>query len=240
MTRLRVAIVDDEPLARARLRRLLAEQADVDVVGEHADGDALREAWAAQPADVLFVDVQMPELDGFAALERLDPPCAHTVFVTAHAQHAVRAFAVGANDYLMKPVAAERLALCLARLRAAGAGAAQGFPARIALPIGRRSHLIDVDTIDCIVAQANYVEIRVGARRFVLRRPLASLLQDLDPAKFARVHRSIAVRVDGVVAIEPLASGRFRLRLREGDAVTSGRSHRDDVRRRFGLERGAG
>lgn len=237
MTRLRVAIVDDEPLARARLRRLLGVHADIDIVGDYADGQALIDAWPQQPADLLFADVQMPEIDGFAAIDRLHPPCRHTVFVTAYAEHAVQAFAVGARDYLVKPVAPERLALSLDRARAAvgDSPATQAYPTRMALPLGRRSHLVDVDDIDCIVAQANYVEVRAGTRRFVLRRPLTSLLLEFDPAKFVRVHRSIVVRSAAVAAIDPLASGRFRLRLRDGAHVVSGRSYREVVRGVFGL-----
>lgn len=240
MTLLRAAIVDDEPLARARLKRLLALQPDVELVGEYADAHALIDAWPERPADVVFLDIEMPEMDGFAALAQLDPPCAQVVFVTAYAEHAVRAFDVAATDYLVKPVAPERLLVALDRVRQARAAAppaavASTYPERLALPIGRRIQLVDVDTIDCIEAQANYVEIRTGARSFVLRKPLSAVQDELDPKLFARVHRSIVVRVDAVTAIEPLPSARFRLSLANGETVMTGRSYRDQVRQAFGL-----
>ena len=241
MNILRAAVVDDEPLARARLKRLLALQPDVQLVGEYADAHALIDAWPHQPADVVFLDIEMPELDGFGALARLDPPCAHVVFVTAYAEHAVRAFDVAATDYLVKPVAPERLLLALERVRLARAAAppaqadGSAYPDRLALPIGRRIQLVDIDAIDCIEAQANYVEIRAGARSFVLRRPLTAVQDDLDPKLFVRVHRSIVVRVAAVTAIEPLPSARFRLSLANGETVMTGRSYRDQVRQAFGL-----
>lgn len=243
MNTLRAAVVDDEPLARARLKRLLALQPDVELVGEYADAHTLIDAWPTHPADVVFLDIEMPEIDGFAALSRLDPPCSHVVFVTAYAEHAVRAFDVAATDYLVKPVAPERLVVALERVRqarsplpaATAPGESPVYAERLALPIGRRIQLVEVDSIDSIEAQANYVEIRAGARTFVLRKPLSAVQDELDPKLFARVHRSIIVRIAAVTAIEPLPSARFRLSLANGQAVMTGRSYRDPVRQAFGL-----
>ncbi len=237
MTPLRIAIVDDEPLARLRLRRLLAAQPAIAAVHDYDSGQALLAAWPSMPADVVFVDVQMPDLDGFAAIERLPPPRPPIVFVTAYAEHAAQAFEIAATDYLLKPVSAGRLAETLRRVRERGTPAAGrvAYPPRVALPIGRRIQLVDVDAIDCVLAQANYVEIRVGTRCFVLRKPLTALEHELDPARFARVHRSLLVRIAAVSGVEPLASGRFRLRLVGGQVLTTGRSYREQVRRRFGL-----
>lgn len=237
MTPLRIAIVDDEPLARLRLRRLLAAQPGIASVNDYDSGEALLTAWRDMPADVVFVDVQMPDLDGFAAIEQLPPPRPPVVFVTAHAEHAAQAFEIAATDYLVKPVSAERLADSLRRIREriAPAPGRAAYPPRVALPIGRRIQLVDVDAIDCVLAQANYVEIRVGARCFVLRKPLTVLQQELDPARFARVHRSVLVRIAAVTGVEPLASGRFRLQLAGGQVLTTGRSYREQVRRDFGL-----
>lgn len=240
--RLRVAIVDDEPLARARLRRLLGLQPGVELAGEYANGHELLAGWPEQPADVLLLDIEMPELDGFSAIARLEPPCPHVVFVTAYAEHAVRAFDVDAADYLVKPVAPDRLERALERVRARRAAvsepeSAAAFPSRLALPLGRRTQLVEVDAIDCVLAQANYVEIHVGSRRFVIRRPLTAMQADLDPRRFVRVHRSALVRVGAVVDVEALPSGRYRLRLAGGGALHSGRSYRDEVRRVFGLDK---
>lgn len=239
MKSLRAAIVDDEPLARARMKRLIAAHDDIDVVGIFQDALALIEAWRGQPADVLFLDIEMPEIDGFSAFARLQP-APQVVFVTAYAEHAVRAFDIDATDYLVKPVAPERLALALERVRAARppetpGDAKPGYPSRLALPIGRRIELVDVNAIDSITAQSNYVEIRSGARSFVLRKPLTAVQDDLDPQLFVRVHRSVVVRSSAVTNIEPLPSGRFRLRLANGEVTTSGRSYREAVRLTFGL-----
>ncbi|ANB19108.1 LytR/AlgR family response regulator transcription factor [Dokdonella koreensis] len=237
MKALRIAVVDDEPLARARLRRLLAMHEAGATVHEYDSGPALLAAWHDAPADVVFVDIQMPEMDGFAAMAGLPPPRPQVIFVTAHAEHAVQAFEIAAADYLIKPVAPERLSAALRRVREriAAAPAPATYPPRLALPIGRRVQLVDVDAIDCVLAQANYVEIRVGTRCFVLRKPLTVVQQELDPARFARVHRSALVRITAVAGIEPLPSGRFRLQLAAGQVLTSGRSYREHVRRTFGL-----
>lgn len=237
MKPLRIAIVDDEPLARMRLRRLLAAEEAISAVHEYDSGHALLAVWHETPADLVFVDIQMPEMDGFAVIDGLPAPRPEIVFVTAHAEHAARAFDIAARDYLVKPVAAERLSETLRRIRERDTATTAGvpYPSRMALPIGRRVQLVDVDAIDCVLAQANYVEIRVGTRCFVLRKPLTIVQQELDPARFVRVHRSALVRIAAVLGVEPLASGRFRLQLNGGQVLTSGRSYRDQVRERFGL-----
>jgi len=181
---LRAIVADDEPLARARLRRLLAQFDGVDVVAECATGQAAVEALHRLGADVAFLDIQMPDLDGFDVLEslpRLRRP--HVVFVTAYSEHAVRAFEARAVDYLLKPVSAERLRQAIERIRfasapaVAAAGSRPGADAdaptsyapRIAVPCGTRIHLVPVDDIDHVQAQANYVELHIGARSLVLR-----------------------------------------------------------------------
>lgn len=246
MSRLRVAIVDDEPLARTRLRRLLAADPAVEIVADcdsaAALADVLREQRRdAQLLDAVFLDIEMPESDGFAALRALPAPRPAVVFVTAYSAHAVRAFDVAAVDYLVKPVSQERLLAAVARVRAHRTAVADApapatpFPERLALPIGRRMSLVAVDTIDRVLALANYLEVRVGPRAYVLRRPLGWLEPQLDPRRFVRVHRSHIVRIDAVSQIEPQASGRYCLTLRDGARLFSGRSHRERIRAAFGL-----
>lgn len=237
---IRAAIVDDEPLARARLARLLVAHADVAVAGQYDSGRELVVAHRAAPLDLVLLDVQMPELDGLSAVARLPAPRPAVVFVTAHAQHAVDAFDVDAVDYLLKPVDAARLAAALHRVRdrhripndQRGVAPAR----RISLPIGRRTDLVDVGSIDVVSAFENYVEFRVGARTYVLRRTLAWAEAQLDPAAFVRVHRSRIVRIAAVRSVRPLTSGRYVLVLHDGLEVHSGRSQRDRVRSAFGLE----
>lgn len=253
---LRAIVADDEPLARARLRRLLAQFDGVDVVADCATGQAAVEALHRLGADVAFLDIQMPDLDGFDVLEslpRLRRP--HVVFVTAYSEHAVRAFEARAVDYLLKPVSAERLRQAIERIRfasapapaaavtvavaVAGQGADADAPTRyaprIAVPCGTRIHLVPVDEIDHVQAQANYVELHIGARSLVLRETLANFAGRLDPARFLRVHRSRIVRLDGVLEAEASDSGRYALRLRCGARLVTGRSYAGAVRSALGL-----
>lgn len=235
MRDLRVAIVDDEALARSRLRRLLAGCDAVEVCGDYDGGPALAADWAGNPADLVFIDIAMPECDGFAAIDALDPPPTAVVFVTAYAEHAVRAFRIAATDYLLKPVEPALLREALLRARALLRDAPVRYAERIALPIGRRLQLVATDSIDHAAAQANYVELHACGRSFVVRKTLTALQAELDPQRFARIHRSLLVRVGAVVEIEPLDSARYRLRLGSGRMLVSGRSYCTQVRECFGV-----
>ena len=240
MSALRVVIADDEPLARLRLRRLLGTIPGLDVVAECASGIEVMQLLPDCPCDLLFLDIQMPGADGFQALEHVVArPCA-VVFVTAHAEHAVRAFDVQAVDYLLKPISAERLLQALERVQRLLANeaaiiAAPAIPRRLALPIGRRMQMVELDELDCALAQANYVELKVGARTFVLRDTISGFHARLDPQRFLRIHRSAIVRIDAIREIEPLASGRYRVNLHGGQRLVSGRSYRDALRAALGL-----
>jgi two-component system LytT family response regulator len=236
---LRVIVVDDEPLARARLRRLLADAPEVEVVAECCDGEAARRAIADQPADLVLLDIEMPGSGGFGLLDAMgeeDMPA--VVFVTAHAEHAVRAFDVRAVDYLLKPVRAERLAEALARVRSRRA-VAPAATERLAVRDGSRVSFVAIDDLDVACAAGNYVELRAGSRTFLMRETLSSLEQRLDE-RFLRVHRRTIVRLDRVVAIEPAgAGGEYVLSLRSGARVSSGRSYRGRLLAALGLLRGA-
>ena len=230
MTAIRVAIVDDEPLARQRIRRLLLTvgQPDFEVVQEHASIRSLLADAADAALDLLFLDIQMPGGDGFSALEQWPGPRPLVVFVTAYEQHGVKAFDARATDYLLKPVSAERLGEALAKVREVLAVRAR--PARrIALPIGQRSDLVAVTDITLVTAAGNYLEIHAGPRRYVVRKSLAALQAELDDAQLVRVHRSCLVREAAVREIRPLGSGRFQLELHDGRRIHSGRSYRAGV-----------
>lgn len=239
MRRLRIVIVDDEMLARSRLRRLLAGHDDVEVVGEYASGGELLDAWPNHSADLVLLDVRMPGPDGLAIAGRLQP-MPLVIFVTAFAEHALQAFDVAAIDYLLKPVEAERLDASLQRarerLREVGAQSSTvAVPKRLTLSLGRRNHLVDIDRIDCIIAQANYIELHANGRRYLLRKPLQAIAAELDPAQFVRVHRSVLVRIAAVRQIEAMDSGRHKLHLEHGEQLSTGRSYAAVVRERFGL-----
>lgn len=241
---LRAAIVDDELLARQRLLRMLGELGGVDVVGCYGDGHQALEGLAARPADVLFLDIRMPQLDGFQLIELLPAKRPLVVFVSAYGERALDAFAVEAVDYLVKPLSPVRLRDALARVRAwrarldppapvAQAGAR--YPERLAVPDGERVRMVPVEQISMLVAQGNYVELVLPARRLLLRETLSALVARLDPARFVRVHRSRAVRVDLIEQVEPYGAGQYWLRLRDGTCLASGRSYRHALREVLGL-----
>jgi two-component system LytT family response regulator len=237
---LRVIVVDDEPLARARLRRLLADAPEVEVVAECSDGEAARRAIADQPADLVLLDIEMPGSGGFGLLDAVGAAMPAVVFVTAHAEHAVRAFDVRAVDYLLKPVRAERLAEALARVRSRRTAAPPALTERLAIRDGGRVSFVALDDVELVCAAGNYVELRAGNRTFLMRETLSGLEQRLDPERFLRIHRRTIVRLDRVVAIEPAgASGEYVLSLRSGARVSSGRSHRGRLLAALGLLRGA-
>ena len=236
--RLRAVVVDDEPLARARLRRLLAQHPEVDVLADCASGEESIATLAELRPDVAFLDIRMPDMDGFDVLDALGPKRPpQVVFVTAYSEHAVRAFEARALDYLLKPVSAERLQQALERLQPAvpQAGREARYPERLAVPVGGRIHLVEAALIDHVDAHANYVELHLGARSLVLRETLTRLESRLDPKLFLRVHRSRLVRLDGVLEAQPHASGRFALRLKSGASIVTGRSYAARVREVLGL-----
>jgi two-component system, LytTR family, response regulator len=235
---MKVIIVDDEPLARMRMRRLLGAAADVEVLADCSDGASLHAALTVGHVDAVFLDIQMPGADGFALWQTLPQPRPALVFVTAHADYALQAFGVEAVDYLLKPVDQARVMASLERLRrklSALQRPESAFPARLALPIGRRTELVPADHIEHISAQANYLEISTGLRTFVLRKSISSMLQELDPAVFLRVHRSSIVRKAAVHSVQSAGSGRHILHMQSGVKVLSARNYRDALRAAFGL-----
>jgi two-component system, LytTR family, response regulator len=234
---LRAAIVDDEPQARSRLRRLLGGEPDVNVVAECADGRAAAEAMRHLRPDVVFLDIQMPDLDGFGALDELSPDeRPWIVFVTAYSEHALRAFDVHALDYVLKPVSPDRLHKAIARVRTHMTPLAPPeYPSRLGVPIGSRTRFISVETIDFILAAANYAEVYLGSRSYALRETMSRLERRLDPRLFLRIHRSRIVRLACIDDIEPLASGQYVLRLTSGVRLTSGRRYRERLERALGV-----
>lgn len=230
---LRVAIADDEPLARARLRYLLDKVAGDGVVisFEAADVNALLDAAAETPVDLLFLDIEMPGGGGFSALRRWPGPRPHVVFVTAYQEHGVKAFDTRALDYLLKPVVAARLQETLNRAKdALRAQRQQREPQQsrqhIQLMIGRRRHLVPVEEIDLVVARGNYLELHADGRKFVLLRALHEFHASLNSTEFIRVHRSAVIRRAAIQSIKAAGSGRYFLGLRNGIELCTGRSYR--------------
>jgi len=254
---MRVLIADDEPPARAKLRRLLAREPDAEVVGEAADGEATVAAIETLRPDLVLLDVQMPRLDGFGVVERLGamrmPP---VIFVTAHDTHAIRAFEVHALDYLLKPVSPERFHHAMTRLAASGAagetaaprpglagrldallqavGRSGGYAGQLLVEDGRRALFLRVERIDRLHAERNYVRVVAGAESFRLRGTLAALLARLDPGQFLRIGRSDVVRLDAVKELHPWSHGDYRVVMRDGTELTWSRRYRARDERVFG------
>lgn len=225
---MRVVIVDDEAPARAKLARMLAEFADVEIVGQAADGQQAIDLAASLQPDVLFVDVQMPEVGGFDVAASLPDHGPALVFVTAYDQFALRAFDTHAIDYLLKPVEPLRLARTIARLRQAMPPSRQplGAPQRLVVSDRGQHHVIECRQIAWLESADNYVELHVGSRVFLLRRTLASLLDDLGQ-DFMRIHRRIAVAAAMVQSVEQRAKGDAIVHLKEGTHLPCSRSYRE-------------
>ena len=213
--RLRVAIVDDEDLARAVVREYLAGIADVEIVAECANGfEAVKAVSELQP-DLLILDVQMPKLNGFEVLELVGRDVA-VVFVTAYDQYAIRAFEVHAVDYLLKPFSAERLSAAIDRVRERlGRGealpvrqlAAEGQPAqeharRVLVRDGPRVHVLPVEKIDYVQAQDDYVCFRCEGKEYLKEQTLGEVERQLDAARFVRIHRSFLLNLDRLARVE--------------------------------------
>jgi len=208
-------IVDDEELARGLVREFLASHADVKILAECSNGFEAVKAISETSPDIVFLDVQMPKLDGFEVLELIDPGPA-IVFVTAYDQYAMRAFDAHAVDYLLKPFSAERFerALERAKLRIGErrplpsnvvpeARTPGQHPQRIVVKDGTRVHVIPIEKLDYVQAQDDYVALYSGGKSYLKQQPIASLEAILDPARFVRIHRSAIVNLERVERIEP-------------------------------------
>ncbi len=244
--KLRVLIVDDEALARARIKKMLATEADLEIVGECADGPEAIAFIEKQRPDLAFLDVQMPEVSGFDVLRAVAPELwPAVIFVTAHDQHALEAFEVHALDYLLKPFKETRFheALQRARKHLAGRQAAllnqnlqsllsatkpeASYPSRLTVKSGERTTFVKVDEVDYIEAAANYVILHVGAQNHILRETLTNLEARLSPKQFLRINRSAIVNLDRVKEVKPALRGEYLVVLKSGKELSLTRSVRE-------------
>jgi two-component system LytT family response regulator len=244
---IRTLIVDDEPLARRHVAALLRTQSDFQVVGEAAHGaSAIAQIEAVRP-DVVFLDVQMPEVTGFDVVEAIGAEAMPiTVFVTAHDAFAVRAFEVQAIDYLLKPFGDDRFAQVLKRVRrqvAAGPGNAGALASLIAgvsrtpglVARGRGvTRIIPLEDIHWIGAAGNYAEVHTAARAVLIDESIASLAARLPAQDFARVHRAAIVRLDAIAEVRSGSHGDGAVRLTSGVELRISRRHREAVRAYLG------
>ena len=243
---MRILIVDDEAPARRKLRDLLRREADVEVVGEAADGVEAVAAIRREAPDVVLLDVQMPRLDGFGVIGEVGvDQMPVVVFVTAFEEHALRAFEVQALDYLTKPFAPQRFALVLDRARRQLAGRpmkamaqqfeqllravkpSSGYLQQLFVEKGRdREVLLRLDTVDRIVADGNYLRFLTRDGEFLRRSPLSDVEARLDPEKFLRINRSEVIRLEAVAEFQPWFHGDYRVRMKDGTILTWSRRFR--------------
>jgi len=249
----RVLIADDEAPARQKIRDLLGTEADVEILGEAASGPEAVEAIRRLRPDLVFLDIQMPKLDGFGVVAAVGVDAMPlTVFVTAYDEHALQAFEVHALDYLLKPFAAARFKRLLERVRQQLAG---GVPSELAGRIDRllqsldagskylrqilaeggreREVLLAVETIDRIQAERNYLRLFTRDGEYLRRGSLGALLERLDPARFLRINRSEIVRLDAIREMQPWFHGDYRVVLKDGTTLSWSRRYRSRTKDAF-------
>jgi two-component system LytT family response regulator len=251
--KIRTLIVDDEPLARERIRTLLAKEPDIELTGECANGDEALAVMKKRPVDLLFLDVQMPEMDGFEMLSRLAKEALPAViFVTAYDQHALKAFEVHALDYLLKPFKQSRFKEAVQRVRGLIARrqtddatqrllqllgdrkAAPAYLQRLTVRENDRVVLLKTVQIEWIESAGNYVVLHVGKQSHIVRQTLASLEAQLDPKLFLRISRSTLVNLDQVRELQPLFKGEYVVVLQNGKQLPMTRGIRElEERLRF-------
>ncbi len=228
-------IVDDSRLARSELRNLLRARPDTEVVGEAGDAASARAGLAQSQPDVLLLDIHMPGEDGFALLESLEHVPA-VIFVTAYDAHALRAFEVNALDYLMKPVAPERLHQALDKVQRASTEPAQAPRSRsdhVFVRDGERCWLVRVSEVRLIEVMGNYSRLMVGPDRPIVQRPLRHFEERLDPRVFVRANRSQIINLDWVQAVAPGVGDGFIVTLRDGTEVEVSRRQARELRERL-------
>jgi len=250
---IRALVVDDEPLARRAIRRFLGKNAGVDIVGECDDGESAVKAIREKKPDLVFLDVQMPEMDGFQVLSEIganEMPV--TIFVTAYDRYALRAFDANAIDYLLKPIGKDRFERAFTRAQRRIAGElkhdevhrlisslerlalVQTYPDRLAIPQNGRVHFVATKDIDWIEAEGNYVRLHVGKREHEFRETLTSLEEKLNPAEFLRIHRSTIVNIHRIKEIQAWFHGHHRVLLENGTELRMSRYQRE-IARKLGL-----
>jgi two-component system, LytTR family, response regulator len=242
-------VVDDEPLARDGLRILLSRDPEVSAILEAKDG---REAVAVirkAPPDLVFLDVQMPEMDGFSVVREIGPErMPAVVFVTAHDQFAIQAFDINAIDYLLKPVTEGRFAQALGRakahltLRPGGEASRQiiclletiasprRYLKRLAVRSGGKTVFVDIEDVDWIEAAENYVQLHAGRATHLVHVGINALEKSLDPEMFLRIHRSIIVNGGRIKELQPAMHGEYVITLENGVRVQSGRTYSQKLR----------
>jgi two-component system, LytTR family, response regulator len=249
-----VLVADDEQPARQRLIDLLQRDEQIASVSEAADGQSAVEVIQKENPDLLFLDVQMPELDGLGVIDVIGvEQMPLTVFVTAYDQHAIRAFEANALDYLLKPFSDERFEATMARVKArldersmrefgqrvmkmvsAAPQSADRRLDRLVVKAGGTTRFIRVIDIDWIEAAGVYVTLHVGGKELLYRAALNDLAEKLDQRRFVRVHRSALVNIESIIQLEPISHGEFEAVLKNGSRTRVSRTYRSQLEKRLG------
>lgn len=248
MNTIKALIVDDEPLARERIKRFLTDERDIELIGECADGQEAVSAIQTLAPDLVFLDIQIPELDGFGVLEAVGvEQMPAVIFVTAYDRYALQAFDVNALDYLLKPYNRERFHKAVERARAQLSNGAKGelserllsllenlqpeqrYLERLMIKSSGRVFFLRTTEIDWIEAEGNYLRLHVGKESHLLRETMNRLAAKLDQNKFLRIHRSTLVNIERIKELQPLFSGDYVVILRDGKQLTLSRSYRDKL-----------
>lgn len=252
MKKIRTLVVDDEPLARERLVGLLTNEQDIEIVAQCRDGEEAVTAIVDHEPDLVFLDIQMPQMNGFEVIEAVGgermPP---VIFVTAYDQHALHAFQVRALDYLLKPFDRERFGEALLRARrqierdetgdlgrrllALVKDLRRDLPRaeRLVVKSGGRLFFLRADEIDWVEAAGNYVRLHVGTTSHLLRETMNAIEGRLDPEKFFRIHRSRIVNMERIQELQPWLNGEYAVLLRTGTRLTLSRGYREKLQDRL-------
>ena len=246
MSKLRLLIVDDEPLIRKGLRSAACQIADIEVVGEAGSGMEAIQAIHDKHPDLVFLDVRMPDCTGLDVVSEIGPDkMPAVIFITAYDEYAVKAFEINAVDYLLKPFDEARLGESIERARQRIGGKSESaitsqleallkansakWADKLVVRNGDRYEFVPVEGIDWIESADNYVELHCGAKRYLHGETLTSLEARLDPSHFQRIHRCRIVNTSRILALHPLLSGTYELELRSGVRITTGRQYKDAV-----------
>jgi len=248
MTAIRVVAVDDEPLARERVSTLVRETEGLELVGEANNGIEALDLITRLDPDLVFIDVEMPELSGFGVIAALDDAQVPAViFITAFERYALKAFEVGAVDYLQKPVTRQRFAAAVGRARerleqrtadygltlvssATVAERARGYRTRFVVRRGNTHHIVPADQVDWMDVADNYLGLHVGAKTHLWRGTMKQAEDELDPHRFVRIHRSAIVAVDRILTVRAHESGGHVIEIKGGVQLRSSRQYTDRVR----------
>jgi two-component system, LytTR family, response regulator len=258
-SKIRTLIVDDEPVARARVLSLLRDEADIEVVGECSTGPQAVSVIEATSPDLVFLDVQMPQMDGFALARSLGQDMPAVVFVTAYDEYALQAFEIHALDYLLKPFSAERFKSALTHARQhiakkqTAAASDRQLPTRLpdmhgaelgeqrrerrdrlVIKSSGRIYFVRIQDIDWCEASGNYVRLHIGEQTHLVRGTMSHLESQLDPAQFVRIHRSAIVNVERIQELRSSFNGEYLITLSDKTRLTLSRGYRDGLQARLG------